>query len=134
MAIQVVGLSVPVTVNKGGGAKLNSKESHFQQTLMLAFSEGGDTNAFQDLGIDSRVVFSIADAGGLARIRRRVEQIALKFKDSISLDPDRPVTFEKTGNAQEGETEMVVRYIDLATNEVGEFTNTFGNPEPSSAA
>ncbi len=133
MAVQVRGLSVPVTVGKNGGAKLNSKAAHFNQTLMLAFSEGGDKNSFQDLGIDSRVIFSIADDGGIARIKRRIEQIALKFSESISLDPDRPVTFEKTGNAQEGEVEMVVRYIDLATNEVGEFTNSFGNPEPSAA-
>ena len=39
MPILTKGLSVPVGVDKSGGAKINSISDHFNQTLMLAFSE-----------------------------------------------------------------------------------------------
>lgn len=129
MPVQVRGLSVPVGVSKSGGAKLNREEDHLNQTLMLAFSEGDDKNPFQNLGINSDVVFQVNDINAQAKIRRRVEQIARKFSSQIALDPVTPIIFEHT---KEGELELTVKYIDLATNEQREFSNTFSSAESSS--
>ena len=125
MPILTRGLSVPVGVGVNGGAKLNPAATHFDQTLALAFSEGLDDNAFQDLGISSEVIFEINDIAGQASIKRRIRDIASKFLDRIRLDPQRPVEFQK---GDEGEIIMNVRYVDLATDEPNEFTTTFGSP------
>lgn len=122
MAVQLKGMSVPVGVNKAGGAKLNPKTTHFSQTLALAFSEGDDKNPFQDLGINSDLVFQVNNVNAQAKVRRRVEQIANKFVGQISLDPIQPIIFSHT---KEGELEMTVNYIDLATDTEESFTNTF---------
>ena len=124
MAVQLKGMAVPVGVNKSGGAKLNPKTNHFNQTLALAFAEGGDKDPFQNLGISSDVIFQINDINAQAKIKRRIEQIANKFQGQISLDPEMPVVFKHN---KEGELEMTVKYIDLATDEEEEFTNVFSS-------
>lgn len=125
MPILTKGLSVPIGVSKSGGIKLNNPATHFTQTLMLAFSEGDDKNAFQDIGISTEILYDISNSATQAKIKRIVEKIARKFESRIVLDEQRPITFEKSDR---GEITMNVSYVDLAINDEKNFSITFSGP------
>ena len=125
MPIQSKGFSVPIGVSNSGGLRLNNPATHFTQTLMLAFSEGDDKNAFQDIGISTEILYDISNSSTQARIKRIVEKIARKFENRIVLDEQRPITFERTNS---GEITMNVSYVDLAINDEKNFSITFSGP------
>jgi len=125
LPILTKGLSVPVGVSNSGGLKLNSPVNHFTQTLMLAFSEGDDKNAFQSIGIPTELIYDISNAPTQAKIKRIIEKIARKFEDRIALDDQKPIIFERSA---EGEITMNVYYVDLAINEEKDFSVTFSGP------
>jgi len=51
----VTGLSIPMTVNKGGGAKIENSDAQLHKLILQALQEGDDDNPFQDLGIQPKI-------------------------------------------------------------------------------
>lgn len=117
------GLRVPVGVNKSGGASVERDEaSQNRKLLILALCEGQDNNPFQSLGGFRELVFQIRNAGVRARAENRLRQILAKFADRIQLSPDTPIEFDTSTEAQ---IELRFSYVDLLTNTVEEFRQTF---------
>lgn len=112
------GLKVPVGVNKKGRAAVETDESsNTQKILQLAFSEGGDNNPFQALGIDSRLVFGIKSPAFRGKVVQAILRIASKFTELIRIDENTIEFIEDI----EAEFEVSFKYIDLLTNSEEEF-------------
>lgn len=117
------GLKIPVRVNKSGGAAIETNETKQTNKLLFqALAEGGDNNAFQDLGIKGKLIFSVMDAAFRGRALRAIEVILAKFAERIALKPDQPIRFEELKN---GEIEVSFEYLDLLTNKPEEFKRKF---------
>jgi len=117
------GLKVPVGVDKSGGARVETSVVEQKKKLLFqAFSPGQDKNAFQTLGLDPGLIFSIKDEFFETRARSEVRRIMGNFIDLMELSPDVPITFEDTA---EGELEMSFQYVDLEVDEVQTFTKKF---------
>ncbi|MCB0490626.1 MAG: hypothetical protein KDC99_19290 [Cyclobacteriaceae bacterium] len=117
------GLKIPVRVGKSGGAAIETNsQAQTKKNLILALSEGGDDNPFQRLGLSPTLLFKIKDAAFRAQALREVERKFDEFSETISLLPDEPITFKED---QEGIIELNVKYINLETNTVEEFTKKF---------
>lgn len=117
------GLKIPVRVNQSGGAAIETDEAEqLKKLLFQAFGEGGDDNAFQNLGLDKTLVFSVNGATFRGRALRAVEAVIAKFGTRVELRPDSPIKFEKTG---EGEVELSFEYIDKFTDKPEEFRKRF---------
>ena len=117
------GLRIPVGVNKSGGANIETDEaSQNRKLLILALSEGQDNNPFQNLGGFRELIFQIRNAGVRARAESRLRQILAKYSDRIQLSTDLPIEFS---TANEAEVELSFSYIDLLTNTIEEFRQTF---------
>ena len=118
------GLKVPVGVDKRGRALIESNESeNTKKILKLAFSEGGDKNPFQLLGIDNRLIFSVDNASFRAKALKAINQILSKFIDLVALSENDPIQISETG--VEGEVQLTFFYIDLLTNKKEEFNQVF---------
>jgi len=118
------GLKVPVGVDKRGRALIENDESeNTKKILKLAFSEGGDNNPFQQLGIDSRLIFSIDNASFRGRVLKAINQVLSKFTDLVALSDNEPIQITETEN--EGEVNLTFFYIDLLTNKKEEFNQIF---------
>jgi len=117
------GLRVPVGVNKSGGAAVDTDVvEHKKKLLFQAFSQGGDKNAFQNLGLDPTLIFSVKDEFFESRARSEVIRIMGNFVEIMELAPDVPITFEDTA---EGEIELSFDYVDLEVDEIQTFTKKF---------
>lgn len=116
------GLKIPVGVDKSGGAAIESSSSkQNKKILLLALSEGGDNNPFQRLGIGN-LIFKIKDVATRAQVQREIEKIIGQLSDRIVLIPNEPITFKED---VEGELEVSIKYIDIETNKVEEFSPRF---------
>lgn len=116
------GLKIPVGVNKQGRAAVESNESkNTQKILTLAFSEGGDDNAFQKLGLDDRVVFSVKTSAFRGRALNAVNNILAKFPELVRL-VEGSVEFQED---IEGEFTIEFEYIDLLTQKSETFIKAF---------
>lgn len=117
------GLRIPVGVNKSGGASVETDEaSQNRKLLILALSEGDDNNPFQQLGGFRELIFQIKNPGVRARAESRLRQILSRYADRIQLSPDQPIEFD---TSIEAEVELRFSYVDLLTNTVEEFRDTF---------
>lgn len=116
------GLKIPVGVGKSGGAALETSSSkQNKKILLLALSEGGDNNSFQRLGIGN-LIFKIKDVATRAQVQREIQKVIGQLSDRIALIPNEPITFRED---IEGELEVSIKYIDIETNKVEEFTPKF---------
>ena len=116
------GLKIPVGVDKSGGAALETSPSkQNKKILLLALSEGGDNNPFQRLGIGN-LIFKIKDVATRAQVQREIQRVIGQLSDRIVLIPNEPITFRED---VEGELEVSIKYIDIETNKVEEFTPKF---------
>ena len=117
------GLKVPVGVDKSGGAKIETDiVEQTKKLLVLAFSEGGDDNAFQNLGIGPGLIFSVKNASFRGKAERTVRLVLKKFIDRVALVPGDEITFD---DSEEGEVELRFRYVDLQTGTTEEFIKRF---------
>lgn len=117
------GLKVPVGVDKSGGAKIETDiVEQTKKLLVLAFSEGGDDNAFQNLGIGPGLIFSVKNASFRGKAERTVRLVLKKFIDRVALVPGDEITFD---DSVEGEVELRFRYVDLQTGTTEEFIKRF---------
>jgi len=118
------GLAIPVGVNKSGGARIEANESkQLRKILILALSEGGDSNPFQQLGLIPGLIFSIDNSAFRGRAERTLKAILAKFSDRVELAPDEQIKFEK--GTVEGEIIMSFKYVDKLINKVEEFRLKF---------
>lgn len=113
------GLKIPVGVDETGGAAIEREETAQNKKIMtLGLSEGGDKNAFQNLGLRGDIIFDLKNVGLRGKALDAVQNFFAKYPDRYALKPDTPVTFKQD---TEGEVEIFFEYIDLLTNEVNEF-------------
>lgn len=118
------GLKIPVGVGRSGGAAIETDDvKQTKKILELALAEGGDDNAFQELGLDKTLVFSVNNPAFRGRAQRALDIILSKFTDRIRLAPDTPIKFEE--GDEEGEVVMSFEYVDITTNKVEEFRKKF---------
>ena len=118
------GLKIPVGVDTSGGARVETNEpKQLRKMLILALSDGGDDNPFQQLGLDKGLIFSIDNPSFRGRAQRALNDILAKFADRVELAPDEPIKFEESGT--EGEVIMSFQYVDLLTDKVEDFRKTF---------
>jgi len=117
------GLKIPVGVNKSGGAAIEKNGAEQKKKLLtLALSEGGDDNAFQNLGLNPNLIFSIKDAAFRGKAKREVQRIFGQFLGLLELAPSTPITFDEDTL---GEVALIVSYVDLETNKVETFRRSF---------
>jgi len=117
------GLKIPVGVDKSGGAALERNDALQKKKLLtLAFSEGGDDNPFQSLGLDPGLIFNIKNAQFRGRAKLEVERILADFNGLILLAPNEPIKFNFDN---EGEVELSFEYVDLETNQPQDFKKSF---------
>lgn len=117
------GLRIPVGVNKSGGASVETNTAaQNRKLLILALSEGEDNNPFQKLGGFRELIFQLKNPGVRARAESRLKQILGRYADRIQLSPDKPIEFDLSG---EGDVELRFSYVDLLTDTVEEFRQTF---------
>lgn len=117
------GLKIPVGVSQSGGAAIETDESkQLRKMLILALSEGGDRNPFQQLGIDPAVIFSVDNTAFRGKAQRALNIILARFSDRIELAPDAPIQFEQ---GDEGEVIMSFSYVDKLTDKVEDFRTSF---------
>lgn len=117
------GMLIPVGVDKSGGAALEDDPEHLNSILTLALQPGDDDNPFQSLGLDERIIMSVNDSAAQGLARNSIEKILRKFNDRLQVDPNQPITFNRT---QEGELQCSFRYINLDTGKVTDFSGTIG--------
>jgi len=116
------GLKIPVRVDNQGRADVESNETkNTQKILNLAFSEGGDKNPFQSLGLDDRVIFSLKTPAFRGKALNAVNNILNKFPELVRLI-EGTVEFE---NKVEGEFTITFEYLDLLTQKVETFAQRF---------
>lgn len=112
------GLKIPVRVDERGRAAIETNESRNTiKILTLAFSEGGDDNPFQALGLDDKLIFGIKTASFRGKALRAVNAIIGKFPELVRVDTS-TIQFD---DSIEGELELSFKYIDLLTNKEEEF-------------
>jgi len=117
------GLKIPVGVDKSGGARVETSVVDQKKKLLeLAFSERGDDNPFQILGLDPGLIFSLKDAAFRGRAKLEVERILGNFQGLIELSPTDPIEFNFDN---EGEVELSFKYVDLEVDKVEEFKTSF---------
>lgn len=116
------GLSVPLRVNKGGGAAKESVETQLDKLVVLALHEGGDDNSFQDLGMKPKIIFRINDDAAKFDVKGDIKRILKSFEGRLELGPD-GIVVNEADNPQinEGDSNVSFEYINLDINEAREF-------------
>lgn len=112
------GFSIPVGVDKSGGASLEDDPLHLSTILQSALSLGEDDNPFQNLGLDPQIIFAVNDPAAQARAKNSVERILRKYSDRVRLDTSVPMSFSKDGEHLRCE----FSYINLDTGERDTFS------------
>jgi len=120
------GLSIPLTVNKGGGAKVEREEFQLSKLVILALLEGGDENPFQDIGLPPKIIYRINDEAAKYDAKFSIEQALKSFEGRLKLGKD-GVQISETVNPQTKEAELFVSFewVDLDTDEEKEFSAKF---------
>lgn len=119
------GINIPVKASPAGGAEIVKSSRQKAKILRNALSAGDDKNPFQDLGVKERSVFQLDDAYAAAEIKIEVQRILNKFKDTIEVNPDKPITVVRDPEKGFG---VEFEWVDLETNEISEFTQFLQNP------
>lgn len=112
------GLSIPVGVDKSGGASLEDDPLHLATILQQALQLGDDDNPFQNLGIDPQIIFAVNDPAAQARAKNSIERILRKYADRVRLDTTVPMSFSREGELLKCE----FQYINLDTGEAETFS------------
>lgn len=120
------GLSVPINVNKGGGAKVQSEDTQIDKLVVLALQEGEDDNPFQDLGISQTILYRVNDDGAKFDAKTEIERVLKSFNGRIQIVDGIKISESETDpQTEEGELHVNFEYINLDTNEANEFSAPF---------
>jgi hypothetical protein len=114
----MTGIALPISVVKGR-LQLTDGEDQLKKIIFLGLSDCDSANPFQDLGIDTTVVFSIADEDTKARVRRRIVTVFdnLKAQGRARLASGSPA-FSVDSETQELIAE--IEYVNMETTAVDE--------------
>jgi len=121
------GLSVPLTVNKGGGARVEPEETQLDKLVVLALQEGDDDNPFQNLGLNPSILYRVNDDGAKFDAREEITNILKTFRGRLKIS-DAGVVIRDSDNTpqtEEGELHVSFQYINLDINEIKEFAAPF---------
>lgn len=119
---RAIGLSIPLRVNKGGGAAKETEENQLDKLVVSALQEGGDENPFQDLGMKSRIIFRINDDAAKFDVVDDIKRILKAFEGRLELGPDGIVVTDILNpQTEEAESNVHFEYINLDINEAREF-------------
>lgn len=116
------GVSIPISVNVNGGIKKESNSEQIKKLLSLALSEDDDDNPFQDLGLDSKLIYSVSSNIKNAEIKIRINKIIQRFNNRIKLVLVEPILIERFN---EGEIQITIKWYDTQSNKSDEFQQTF---------
>ena len=121
------GLSVPVTVNKGGGAKKQGSDTQLDKLIVLALQEGDDDNPFQDLGLSPNIIYRINDDISKYDVKEEIERVLTSFKGRMKLSAEGVQINELRNTLQtvEGESHVSFEYMNLDTHSPREFQAPF---------
>ncbi len=122
------GINVPVQPGKSGGAAILRGSKQKGKILRLALSPGDDKNPFQDIGIKERAIFQSEDALAASDIKFEVQRILKKFEGKIIINPEKPITIFRDPKRGFG---VEFEWIDLETNDKGDFSEFFQQPGAS---
>ena len=106
------GLALPVRVGLRGRAALVSGEDQTNKLLETAFRDCDSENEFQQLGIDTAVIFKGLIPRQIARAKVSVLAILQQFRDRLRAADDDIIT---TQNRDTGDLTIDVTYTELRT-------------------
>jgi hypothetical protein len=119
------GIKMPVKASRAGGTEYQRDSKQKEKVFRLALSVGDDKNPFQDVGLKEDAIYQVEDALAASEIRLEVERILQKFTGSIAIKPGSEITVFRKDD--EG-IYVQFEWIDLETNETGEFLQPFRKP------
>ena len=121
------GLSIPLTVNKGGGAKKESELTQLDKLIVLALQEGDDDNPFQKLGLSPKIIYRINDDISKYDSKIDIERILSSFRGRLQLGDDGVVidSERNTPQIKEGDMNVSFEYINLDTDTARSFQAPF---------
>lgn len=116
----MTGIALPLQVVQGR-LRLASGEDQLKKIIFLGLSDCDSMNPFQDLGIDTRVIFSINDTDSQARIRRRIQDLfaQLQAQGRAKLAPGAP-TFSTDAETQDLIAD--IEYVNMETTAIDELS------------
>lgn len=105
------GLSLPIRAINGRAA-IESGEAQLKKIIMLAIADCDSGNPYQELGIDTLIVFALDDQQVKAFARRRIVDAfkRMEAEGRAQLDGDAP-----TFSSKDGELTCQIKYINLET-------------------
>ena len=121
----VNGIKMPVKASKAGGTQFVTGSKQTEKIFRLALSVGSDKNPFQSIGLREEAIYQVEDSLAASEIRIEVERILNKFEGKIAIKPGSEIKLFRRDD------EGIVcqfEWIDLETNETGEFQQPFRKP------
>lgn len=120
------GLSIPMQVNKGGGAKIEPENTQLDKLVVLALQEGDDDNPFQDLGLSPSIIYRVNDDAAKFDAKDEIETVLKSFEGRLKIhDGVKIAEAENNPQTEEGELHVSFEYINLDVNEAREFAAPF---------
>ena len=119
------GLRLPIGVNKSGGMAVVNGDSNDQKLIAVALGDDDNENAFQQsIGLGIGMVFDINDPFIRGGITRKLKEIFELFQAQkrFKLLTD---TIEWKTDSETQEMILQFRYLNLESDEEGEFTKVF---------
>ena len=128
------GLGMPVGVNNGGGARLESGDENNDKIVRLALGEDDNENAFQqNIGLGAAQVFGIADQQLQAQVTRRLFEVFRRFRAQKRFIL-RENTIKWETNSAEQELTLFFKYVDIESDEEKDFRQGFAAASGSTSS
>jgi len=108
------GLSVPVSVDKLGKARVTSGSDQLRKLLMVAIQPCPSDNPFQDLGLDEKLIFSVNSPPLQGKLRLAIDRIFATFQRQGRAKL-RSIKYSTDSNRQE--MKVFLSYQELETTE-----------------
>ncbi len=123
------GLAVPVGVDSGGGARLESGSDNSDKIVKLGLGSDENENAFQqDIGVGIGMIFDVNDPTLRARIMGRIFDVFRRFEAQNRFRL-RQNTIRWEENPTEGELILIFLYVDLESDDERLFRQNFRGTE-----
>ena len=125
------GLTIPVSVSPSGGFAVSSGSTHDSDIIRSALGSDDNENSFQqELGLGEKAIFDINDELSRASIVTRLRAIFARFETL-----KRYKLLENTIGwiDQEGEQILVFKYVNLETDQVQDYQQSFASQQSHSA-
>lgn len=124
------GLTIPVTVSSNGGFAMSSGSDHDNDIIAAALASDENDNSFQqNLGVGEQAIFDINDELSRASILTRLRAVFNRFETQKR--------YKLLENSirwmdQEGEQILVCQYVNLETDQLQDFQQSFNSQQSHS--